>query len=372
MANAKKKYTFEPDFAIPPGETLKEVIASLGMSQKELAARTGLTEQSVHRIFKGVQAITFETANRLELTTGVPAGFWNNLESQYRTQQAKLDQKKRLEEHLDWLKKLPINGMVKLGWLKKHKEKQAQLDEVLRFFGIASPEQWKTIWQDYQVAYRQTQHRFQNREKSVSAWLRQGEIKAQKIVCANFNKKRFQRILDEVRELTREAPEVFQPKLINLCASCGVAVVFVPELPKTGVYGATRWLGNKAVIQLSLRYKSNDHLWFTFFHEAGHIIKHGRKSVFIEGNGFNDEKEEEANAFARDKLIPPQSFQQFLSQWDHKRLDPIEQFADQIGIAPGIVVGRLQHDGYLKNSYGNKLKIFYKWTNEFKVNYTYS
>ncbi|MBW2031707.1 MAG: ImmA/IrrE family metallo-endopeptidase, partial [Deltaproteobacteria bacterium] len=131
---------------------------------------------------------------------------------------------------------------------------------------------------------------------------------------------------------------------------------------KTGVFGATRWLKGKAVIQLSLRYKSNDHLWFTFFHEAGHILKHGRKEIFIEGSGLDGEKEEEANAFARDKLIPPTAYRRFLSTWDGRSLEPIQRFAEEIGISPGIVVGRLQHENCLPKSHGNKLKVFYRWT----------
>jgi HTH-type transcriptional regulator / antitoxin HigA len=146
--------------------------------------------------------------------------------------------------------------------------------------------------------------------------------------------------------LTREGPEAFVPKLEDLCASAGVAVVFVPELPKIGIWGATRWLGDKAVIQLSLRYKSNDHLWFTFFHEAGHILKHGRKEIFIEGKGLNGEKEEEANAYARDKLIPPAQMRRLIKS-GRPTLATVERFADEIGIAPGIVVGRLQHEKVL-------------------------
>jgi Zn-dependent peptidase ImmA (M78 family) len=150
--------------------------------------------------------------------------------------------------------------------------------------------------------------------------------------------------------------------LIEICASVGVAVVFVPELRKTGVYGATRWFGDKAIIQLSLRYKSNDHLWFTFFHEAGHIVKHGRKEVFIEGNELDGDKEEEADVFARNRLIPPANYRQFLLSWDGRSLAPIKTFAEKIKIAPGIVVGRLQHDQLLPNSLGNKLKVFYRWS----------
>jgi hypothetical protein len=164
-----------------------------------------------------------------------------------------------------------------------------------------------------------------------------------------------------VRALTREIPEAFQQCLIEACAQAGVAVVFVPELPKTGVSGCTRWIGGKAVIQLSLRYKSNDQLWFTFFHEAGHILKHGRKEVFLEGNGMDDDKEKEANTFARNHLIPPADYRRFLSSWNRRSLAPIDLFAREIGIAPGIVVGRLQFDKLLLPSHGNGLKVFYRW-----------
>ena len=298
----------------------------------------------------------------MERSLGRPAHFWNNLERQFQEDRTRLAENERLQSRLDWLKKVPVNALTRRGWIPKRPDKVSQLEEVLRFFGVASPEQWATVWREHQVAYRQTQ-RFEACAESVSAWLRKGEIEARQIPCAPFDKKRFQEALETIRGLTREEPQVFQPRLVTLCASAGVAVVFVPELPKSGVYGATRWLGEKAVIQLSLRYKSNDHLWFTFFHEAGHIIKHGRKDIFVEGNGLDGDKEEEANAFARDKLIPPAALSRFLAEWDRSHAG-IVSFADQIGIAPGIVVGRLQHDGLLPNSHGNKLKVFYRWSDE--------
>lgn len=359
MRKAKKTHTFEPDFAVPPGETLKEVADSLGMSQKELADRTGLTVQTINRILKGDQPITFETANRLELTTGVPARMWNNLESQYREQLAKIAKKKQLEAHQDWLKRLPIKQMAEMHWVTMHADGSAMLEEMLRFFALASPDQWETVWRKHQASYRQT-HRFETRAETISAWLRKGEIEAQKIPCGPFNAKAFRDCLESLRELTGETLDVFSPVLRDRCAPAGVAVVIVPELPKTGVYGATRWIGEKAVIQLSMRYKSNDQLWFTFFHEAGHILKHGRKDVFIETNGPEDEQEKEADAFAQNQLIPPGELRRFLAKWDHRSLGPIERFAERIGIAPGIVVGRLQHDGLLPKSHGNGLKVFFK------------
>jgi addiction module HigA family antidote len=361
--NRAQENRFVPDYLITPGEVLEDYLDDMGMTQAELADRTGLSKKTINEIIKAKSPITTETALKLERTLGRPAHFWSNLERQYQEDRLRIAEQQRIKSDLEWLEKVPVAAMAKYGWIPKLKSKAEKLEAVLRFFGIASPAQWETVWREHQVAYRQTE-RFENCAESVSAWLRQGEIQAQKIACASFDKKAFQTVLGAVRDLTREgAPDVFVPKLVELCASAGVAVVFVPEIPKTGTYGATRWLGDRAVIQLSLRYKSNDHLWFTFFHEAGHILKHGRKDVFIEGkNGLDNEKEEEANVFSRDKLIPPQEYRRFLTGWDGRSLAPVEAFAEKIQIAPGIVVGRLQHDGLLPKDTGNKLKVFYRWS----------
>ena len=361
MANSNRNQ-YIPDYLVTPGEVLEEYLDVHGMSQAELAARTGMAKKTINEIIKGKASITPDTALKLERALGRPAHFWSNLERQFQEDRTRLAEKERLEAYLGWLKKIPVNTMVKLGWLPKHRDKLAQLEEVLRFFGIASPDQWETVWREHQVAYRQTQ-RFETCAEAVSAWLRQGAIQALQIQCEPFDRKKFQQALESIRALTREEPRVFVDRLTEFCALAGVAVVFVPELPKTGVSGATRWIGDKAVIQLSLRYKSNDQLWFTFFHEAGHILKHGRKEIFIESNGLDGEKEEEANAFARDKLIPPDELHRFLQHWN-KSNEGIIAFADRIGIAPGIVVGRLQHDAHLPNSHGNRLKVYYSWTSE--------
>jgi HTH-type transcriptional regulator/antitoxin HigA len=152
--------------------------------------------------------------------------------------------------------------------------------------------------------------------------------------------------------------------LEELCAQCGVAVVFVLELPKMGVSGATRWITkDKALIQLSLRYKTDDHLWFTFFHEAGHILKHGKKALFLEGNGLDDKHEGEADEFASNWLIPVREFNSFVSLSLYSKAS-VAAFAEQIGIAPGIVVGQLQHHGHLPFTHLNGLKKRYCWVHE--------
>lgn len=358
MSNIARN-NYVPNYLVTPGEVLQEYLDDVPMTQAELADRTGLSKKTISEIIKAKSPITPETALKLERVLSRPAHFWSNLERQYQDDQTRLAEQSRMSSYLEWLKKVPVAAMAKLDWIPKCKEKLEQLDAVLCFFGVASPDQWKKVWLDYQVAYRQTQ-RFEKCAEAVSAWLRQGEIEAQQIECTSFDRKSFLEVLDKIRALTLEAPDIFVPELVALCASTGVAVVFVPELPKTGISGATRWLGDRAVIQLSLRYKSNDQLWFTFFHEAGHILKHGRKDVIIESKGHDDEKEQEANKFARDTLISPSAWQKFLKR-GKPTLRAVEDFAREINIAPGIVVGRLQHEGTFPRDTGNGLKVFYSW-----------
>jgi Zn-dependent peptidase ImmA (M78 family) len=139
----------------------------------------------------------------------------------------------------------------------------------------------------------------------------------------------------------------------------------VNELPKTRLSGATRWLGkDKALIQLSLRHKRDDHFWFSFFHEAGHILLHGKKQWFLDDAKIGaGEAEEEANAFAADFLIDPGEFNLFCDQSDYGSV-AIKRFAQEQGIAPGIVVGRLQHEGLVEYRNCNSLKVSLKWADE--------
>jgi len=352
---------YQPDYAVPPGDVLAAELELRGMTQQELAKRTGLTPKHIVALAKGKSAITPETAIKLERALGMPAQYWMNLESHYQEDLARLEEEHQLDRDLGWLKRIPVAAMAKLGWLQKHQDPKAQLIEVLRFFGIASVDQWGELWPNLNVAYRQ-HNSHQVFPEAVSAWLRQGEIDAARLHCEPFDKAQFRHALDEIRGLTTTAPEVFVPRMQALAAKAGVAIVFVPALPKTGVSGATRWVNpQKALIQLSLRYKTDDHLWFTFFHEAGHILLHGKKELFIEGgNGLDEAKEREADEFAQVELIPKKTLAVFLQQKSFSKA-AIAKFARELGICAGIVVGQLQHHGALPRTHCNDLKRRFEW-----------
>lgn len=353
-----------PDAVSPPGNTLLEILEDKGMSQAELAERTGRPKKTINEIIKGKVAITSETAIQFERVLGTPASFWNNREQIYRDWLARQEERKLLMEYIPWMKKFPLKAMIKMGWIAEYSDPINQLQELLQYLGVASPVQWQTVFQG--TKWRQSTT-FAPDPSAVSAWLRQGEIQSSKIQCAPYNEARFRQALNQIRKLTTQPPESFSNQMVRLCAQAGVTVVFVPEIPGMHTYGATRWLTpTKAMVMLSLRYKTDDHLWFTFFHEASHILLHGKREVFLE----NDEeankevltKEKEADRFASDFLIPPEDFRQFHPRGAHFSHEDIIEFANKLGIAPGIIVGRLQHDSIVPPQNLNRLKRHFQWT----------
>ncbi len=352
---------YSPDYVTPPGETLSETLEALGLSQSDLAERTGRPKKTINEIIKGKAAITPATALQLERVLGVPASFWNQREYQYREFLAREEEKERLREQVDWLNRVPVKSLIRLGWIEASKDKVTLLQHTLNFFGVATPQQWDEMWRESQPAFRKSRS-FKSDPGAVAAWLRKGEIDAQRINCAPYNEAKFKEALRHIRGLTVTAPDLFERELVRVCSSAGVAVVFVPELPGTRVSGATRWLTpNKALIQLSLRYKTDDHLWFTFFHEAGHILLHGKTRLFLEDDSDHDGQEDEANRFSADLLIPEHDLRRFMAQ-GNRSMEAVKCFAGEIGLAPGIVVGRLQHEGFLPRSHGNGLKIRLEWS----------
>lgn len=352
------RYPYEPDYAVAPGRTLRETIDSLGIDQRELAARTGLSAKHINQVIKGVAPIAHDTAIRFERVTGVPARMWNNLEANYREQLTRMAEKERLRDALQWLRSIPTKELIRRGAIEECSDRVGLLEAVLCFFGVATVDAWNQIWLAPSHSLRKSPA-FEAKPGPMATWLRLGELEARAIECRPFDKSTFKEALTEIRGLTTELPETFAPRMKELCARAGVATVLVLELRGAPASGATRWLTpRKAMIQLSLRYKTNDQFWFSFFHEAGHILCDGKKETFVDGELADDEREACANRFAANHLIPTNCSREL------PRLQTgaaVESFARRIDLAPGIVVGRLQHEGILQHNQLNGLKRRFQW-----------
>ncbi len=346
---------YRPDTISPPGETLADLLDDRELTQAELAERMGRPKKTINEIIRGKAAITAETALQLERVLGVPAGFWLRREHQYREFLARQNEAEALTHHLDWLQQLPMRDMIQLQFIQHQANPLDQLREVLAFFGIATPAQ-----RYYITAALRRSTAFTSDEEALRVWLRQGERFAEERACAPFNERGFRDLLQHARTLTREPIVEAWTTITRQCAEVGVVAVIVPELPRTRVCGATRWLApDKALIQLSLRYKTDDQFWFSFFHEAAHLLLHSKRDAFLDEDAYtSDPQEAEANQFAQELLIPAADFQRLLRRRGagHFSRDLITRFAEEIGIAPGIVVGRLHHAQKLPKTHLHGLK----------------
>ena len=188
------RYKYEPDYAVAPGRTLQETIESLGIDQRELAKRADLSPKHVNQIIKGIAPITQDTAIRLERVTGVPARMWNNLEANYREQLARLEEKDKLQRDLRWLRSIPTKELIKREAINEPDDQVELLEEILRFFGVASVDAWKKGWQMPQFAFRKSPS-VKGRAAAIAAWLRLCEVETQGIDCGPFNKTRFRSAL---------------------------------------------------------------------------------------------------------------------------------------------------------------------------------
>ena len=357
----QKYYTDNPTH---PGEQLRDTLDSSGISQTELANRIGMSRKVINEIITGKAPIKSSTAILLERILKVPAHIWNNLQRNYDLNMAYLEENMKIEGEIYLVDQFPIRQMINNGWIPECRSKVEKAKTLLSFFGVSSIQ---NIENSLCVQFRRS-FRENTSKEAVYAWLRQGEIEIKKRDIEEFDKNDLKSRLIELRKLTNHDPDKFEPEIIRICAEAGVAVVFIQELPNTHINGATFWFDNnkRAGLLLSLRFKTNDHLWFSFFHELGHILLHNKRDAILDINNsdLSDKellKEKQADTFAQRILISKRDWEVIRAQapFSGKK---VRDFARSIGIAPGIVVGRLQKEKLIQYSNLNQLKERYKWS----------
>ena len=310
--NSASTNEHDPDYAVPPGETLLETMEYLELSRQELAQRMNCSVETVQDIAQGKATLTAETALKLEKITGIHSSFWNNAEANYRKRLARNKERKAIH---NWVKQFSYAKMSALTFVPKTRNEEEQFRNLLHFFGVDTPEQWESIYSQLQGADRESKS-CKSELGDLSAWLRAGEfqaeeIKARDIVLKPYSKKTFQESLQQIRE---NPPKTWS-QIVELCANAGVAVVVVRKLPKMHVFGFARWLTpQKAILQINLRYETDDMPWFTFFHEAAHILLlHGKQKPFVAFHGADKFKEEqEANQWVAEFFSSQQDWLGFL------------------------------------------------------------
>ena len=364
---AIKMYKVTPDYVTEPSDTIRESLETLSMTQAELAEKMGVTRKHVSELLMSKSRITSQTANQLEFVLNVPAKFWLSLQSQYDDFIEKQKQDELLAEHVQYADKFPYTNMAKLGFVPKTTDKAERLKNLLRFFRVSSFDAFKKQTEQNPLlvgAFRSSSDKFEVDNFALQSWLQAGTLMANQISTEDFDADQLEQKIPEFRKLVQSTDsEVFMPKLQKLAASVGIAVVAVPELPKSRVSGSTRWLSPfpKAIIELSFRQKTHDSFWFTFFHELGHLVLHNKTPFFTINKKYGDSLEEkQADQWAADTLIPKCDWQVFVSEEDFSK-HAIIAFAKRIQMHPDIVLGRLQNDHYVDYRQFSELRIHYSW-----------
>ncbi|MCD6578349.1 HigA family addiction module antidote protein [bacterium] len=347
-----KKYILQPDYAVHPGETLREKLKELNMNPKEFAIRTGKPLKTISNVLNGKSSITPEMAVKFEKVLGIPANFWMKKQANYNEYVARDNQKKEVEKSKDWVKKFPYSKLVCLGYIEPAKKLEEKAEKLLSFFNVSNYEAWENIYLNqkvplfFRISLKHTKDPY-----ALSALLRIGEKEASKIEAKTYDKKKLKDILPGLKSVMCSESNDFLIKIQEYCASAGVKVVYTPNLPKTVINGVVRWINDNPVVQMTDRFKRYDIFWFSLFHELGHVLLHGnKKNIFleeIEKVKDNDKFENEANDFASDFLLRKEQFEEIMgkltskSRTENEILEIIKSFANNFGTHKDIIIGRI-------------------------------
>ena len=366
---------YTPNFTIHPGEYVEELLEVNNMTQLDLANRTGITAKTINRIIKGKASITKNIAFAFTNIFDHTPEYWMKLQNQYDLDTIRIEQQKEFQKEYikigAFLSKFDYDELVKHGYVYNTKEPIEQVSQLLKFFKCKTIELYDKNYDfnNMNIACRingLTNIKYGN----LSAWLRKGQIEAKDIELSEYNVKKFKAAIDQIRtKLTVQNPKNVKRDIESLFSDAGVAIVFVDYLKNSGVSGAAYWINNakNPCIQLSSKYKRNDLLWFSLFHEVGHIIKHNKRQIFVESetrklSSSKNDYESEADMYAEDMLIPRDKWIEFISDTSFTE-ERIYSFAKHINTHAGVIVGRLQKEKLIGYSMFNNLKEYADWVN---------
>jgi len=331
------------DWGVGAGTLLREELSARGLSQAELASRTGLSAKHVNQVVQGVVPLTTETALLIERATGISAELLISIDATHQAQRGRAAARERLTNYRDWLSGFPLKTLVSQGIIDAAADDITQLEQLLAFFGVADPKAFERMYDAGALSFRRAQH-LNVDVRATAVWLRLVERAAAEISCGPYNKLAFTALLQRLPELTREPAQVAFGQLQERCAEVGVAVVYTPEIHGARVTGATRWVGtDRPVIAVTGRNGTEDGLWFAFFHEAAHVTLHPRRRSVIDLGDDGDDQdgaESEANAFAARILLRGQDATALSGVKSHAQAQAL---AEAIRIDAGIVAGLISH-----------------------------
>lgn len=357
---------YKDKIAIHPGYYVAEIIDDMGISQAEFATRMGTTAKTISKLINGRANISNDLAKKLSVMLGTGVEVWQNLQNTYDQMLIEIQKDIDIENQEHIVKDMDYNYWVQLGELPSVRGNRNKISCLCEYFHISNLN--ILMDRDFLVSFRSVLKNTNEKNMINSrAWIQTSINISNSIVAEPFSAEKLRYYLPELRSMTVKTPEVFIPRMRDIFSECGVVFVLLPHLKNSGVNGAVKWINDERVLlAMNNRGRDADVFWFSLFHEIRHVLQQKVKTVFISSSisdmmVIDKEWEEDADKFAADYLIRPSDYKKLIHS-ENISDEKIVDFADSIGIHPGIVVGRLQHDGIIPYNRGSKLKVKYDWT----------
>lgn len=348
------KQEYKNLIAFHPGYYLTDILDELEMTQEDFAIRLGTTPKTISKLLNGKTPLTNDLAKKLSSMLGISVGTLLNLQKAYDEKLIEIEQLKEMDVQIEIADNIDYSYFVKNNFLPKVAHKVEKVKTLCAFLRVGNLQILKRP--DLLASFRTTIADVSDKNIiNANVWLQTAINKGLEISVEPFDEKKLKSYIPEIRSMTLQTPDEFLPRLNHIFRECGVAFVLLPALKNCGVNGVVRWYDDKVILAINDRYKYADTFWFSLFHEIKHVFQQKKTRTIVnckdDSLGFDDSFELEADDFARETLIPEKEYSRFVAMTGRyiSKSDVIH-FANRIGIHPGIVVGRLQHDKRLDHS----------------------
>jgi HTH-type transcriptional regulator/antitoxin HigA len=338
-----------------PGYFIQEQMDLRHWIQEDLADVMGVSEKHLNKILNDKQPITLDIARLLSEVFDTSAQYWINIDTGYRLWIGPERSEKEIiaDKKAIIYERMPINDMIKKGWIKAPHDFKALEKQVLQFWGWKKLD-FSALDKQLPCLTRKSEAYNQFNASYALTWYRKACNVAATRKVNKYDQEKLKALYAELYSYTNkpEGINLFIKELNN----AGVIFFVLPHLLKTYLDGAAFFSGENPVIVYTGRYHRIDNFWFTIAHEIAHILKHlNQKILFILDDltkGSVDKMEEEANNMAAKFLRHNESYKFLEPYFNYLTTGKVEECAEKYEIHPAIIVGKLAHDK--KISYANQ------------------
>ena len=346
--------------AFHPGYYVADIIEDMGISQAEFATRMGTTAKTLSNLVNGQMNLSNDLAKKIAVMLGTSPEVWLNLQSAYDQKLIEIEMAKDFDAQKAIVGMIDYLYFVKVANLPATRDVREKVGNLCKYFMISNLQ--ILAQPDFLVNFRTGISTVE--EKNIinaRAWIQTAMNFAKSIQTNRFDADKLRTALPELRGMTVKNPEDFLPRMREIFSECGVAFVLLPNLKNSGINGAVKWVNSdRVVLAMNNRGLDADKFWFSLFHEIKHVLQQKIKTVFISASTkelteLDNTLERDADEFASNYLISNAQMKQF-SPSKYTTDEEIVAFAKSIGIHPGIVAGRLQHEKIISPNRCSHLK----------------